>query len=142
MILVLNILDHNKGTWSVLDKKEIKYSHQFVMIKGEDSLLLHLDKFLQNNQLTLKSFTNLALTVKEASLTQVKIFTAIINTLGWQFNIPVLAEYYYSGQLKDVLVSLLKKLSKQTKFKALKVKYKQAPDITISTKHPKYKIIK
>ncbi len=138
MILVLNIEDHNKASWLVVENKEIKYSHDFVMNKGEDSTLLQLDNLFKKNKLGFKDIKGLALTVKEASLTQVKIFTAIINTIGWQFNLPVTAQYYQELSIAKIL----KDLAKQKKFKALIAKYKNKAEITISKKPKRYSLVK
>lgn len=142
MILTLNIIDHNKASWLIIENGRIRYNHNFAMAKGEESSLLNLDKLLKSNKLSLRDITDLVLAVKDASLTQVKVFTAIINTIGWQFDLPLAADYYFKGDFKDVLPGLLKKLEKQRKFAPLKAKYKQKSDISISRQKPKYTIIK
>lgn len=138
MILVLNILNHNQASWKIVSAGHIKYTHDFVMARGQDNILSHLDKFFKNNKLRLKEIKGIALVVAEASLTQVKIFTVIINTMGWQLNVPVMAEYYNKVNLETIL----KKLSRVKKFKALKIEYKRKPDISLSKKKIKYKLVK
>ena len=133
MILILHIIDKNKATW-ILDDQ----GHSFAMEPGRDNILAELDKL----KVDWKKISGLVLVVKEASLTQVKIFTAIINTLAWQFDLPVVGEFYYQEKFEQVLQLLQKKLSTQTKFEPLRVEYQHNPDITISQKQPKFIITK
>lgn len=142
MILVLNVTDSDKGSWQIVENNKIVLSYEFVMVRGEDTILLHLDRFLNKHKLSLADIKKFILLVKEASLTQVKIFTTIANTLAWHFDWPIVADYYFKGDSVKVLDRLIKKLSKIRKFKAVSAKYKRKAEITISKKKAKYKISK
>ena len=135
MILILNVKNKEKASWLLVENNEVKEVHDFIVEVGEDNLL-------QSLPVNVKDITGLILYVQEASLTQVKVFTAVINTLAWNFNIPVVGEYFNSQKLEKNLTKLLTKLSKEKKFKPLVVKYKKPAEITISKKQPKYSIIK
>lgn len=140
MILVLNIISSEKGSWLVIEDHQIIFSYNFHIARGEDQSLLYLEKMLSKNKLKLQNFSGFVLLVKEASLTQVKVFTTVANTLAWNFNWPIVAEYYFKGDIDKVLIRLLNKLSKIKKFKAITAKYYRQAEITISKKKAKYKI--
>ncbi|MFA6307953.1 MAG: hypothetical protein WCS88_04270 [Patescibacteria group bacterium] len=142
MILVLNILSIEKGTWLVVKNDQILFSHDFKINRGEDKSLLELQKLLQDNKLKLENFSGFILLVKDASMTQVKIFTITANTLAWQFDWPILADYYFKEDNEKILIKILKKLAKIKKFKAVIPKYSRKVDISISKKQSKYKISK
>jgi|APSaa5957512576_1039674.scaffolds.fasta_scaffold25174_1 hypothetical protein len=142
MTLVFNILSIEKGAWQVLANGQIIFSHNFNIVRGEDKSLLHLQKLLDNNNLKLVNFKGCVLLVKDASMTQVKIFTTIINTLAWQFDWPLVADYYFQEDSEKMLAKVLKKLAKLKKFTAISPAYSREADISISKKQPKYKIAK
>ncbi len=135
MILILHIQNKEKASWLVVEKKVDKQL-DFDMKTSEDNILAKLDKL----KIDLQTATGLGLVINDASLTQVKIFTAIINTLGWQFDIPVAGEFYTDKKIADVLPGIIKKIDDAKKFMPLEVKYQHKADITISKKQPKYKI--
>ena len=146
MILVLDIISSEKGSWLAVKNGQIIFFHSFNIDKGEDQSLLYLEKMLSKNKLKLHNFFSFILLIKEASLTQVKVFTTMANTLAWNFNWPIVAEYYFSatgGQENNMILNkALKKLSKIKKFKAISAKYYRQAEITISKKKAKYKISK
>jgi len=142
MTLVLNILSKELGAWLALKDGQTLLAHNFVINRGEDKSLLQLQEMLDNNKLKLKDFRAFILLVKEATMTQVKIFTVTANTLAWQFNWSIVAEYYFKEDNEQILTKALKKLTKLTKFKAIKPEYSRQVDITLSKKQPKYKITK
>lgn len=142
MILVLSILDNNHGAWWAVKDNKVFLMHNFDMVRGEDKSLLQLQKMLDRGHLKLKDFSGFILLIKEASLTQVKIFTVSANTLAWQFNWPIVAQYYFKEDNEKILSKLLKKIAKLKKFKAISPAYIRQADITISKKQPKYKISK
>lgn len=141
MILILNISDKNKATWLLCDQ-DIKSQHDFAMPVGEDNSLIELDKFLKTAKVELKDIKGLALAVKESGLTQLRVLTTVINTLGWQLQVPLTAKYYYKGDFAKLLPKLLKDLAKQKKFRAVSIEYQRKPDITISKKKAKYSLTK
>lgn len=142
MILVLSILNNNHGAWLAVKDNKVFLTHNFDMIRGEDKSLLQLEKMLDRGHLKLKDFSGFILLIKEASLTQIKIFTVSANTLAWQFNWPIVAQYYFKEDNEKMLFKLLKKIIKLKKFKAISPAYIRQADITISKKQPKYKISK
>ncbi|PIR07221.1 MAG: hypothetical protein COV55_00565 [Candidatus Komeilibacteria bacterium CG11_big_fil_rev_8_21_14_0_20_36_20] len=141
MIIILNILENNQAQWLLIDRNKIKNSYNFTITK-EKGVLFHLDQFLKKNKLDLKNTTAIALAVRQISLTQIKIITAVINTLGWQLNIPVVGEFECLQPIEKILPGLLKNLEKQKKFQPIKVVYKNQPEITISSKKRKFVIKK
>jgi hypothetical protein len=142
MILILNIINKQQGIWILLGEEQVKFAHGFSMQPSQDNLLLELDKFFKKRKISFKDLKGLILFVQEASLTQVKVFTATLNTLGWQFSLPVVGEFFSQTSLEKVLPKLLKFFKKQKSFQPLAVKYKNKPLITISKKKPKYVVIK
>lgn len=142
MILALYIKDNNHGSWVVYQNGQESFVLDFEMEIGEEQLLFYLDKFLKQNNLDLKNIQGLILAVKAASLTQIKIITATINILGWQYNLPIAYDYYFSGDFDKMLPKLLKQVAKTKKFEIIKPEYQQKPEITISQKKHKYKIEK
>lgn len=140
MFLILHIIDRHQAVWLVYAKGKIKFLHKFITEPGEENILFNLDKFLRKNKINLKKFLGFGLVVDTSSLTQVKLITTIINTMGWNYQKPVEAIFY---QVKaDGLEELVKSLTKQKKFKQIKVKYQSKPEITISNKKNKFKLVK
>ncbi len=121
---------------------EIKFQYTFDLRVGQDSLFLGLDSFLSKSKLKLKDFSGIILAIEEASLTQVKVSTAMLNALAWNFGWPIVGEYYFTADFDKILAKLLKKISKLKEFEPLEVKYKRKADITISKKKPKFKLKK
>ena len=142
MIVVLHVKDNNNAEWLLVESGDVKFSYDFSMGVGEDKTLASLDEVLAKNKIKLKDIKGAILVVREASLTQVKLYTATINTLGWQHAWPVVGKYYFTEDFKDLLLKLLKQLAAKSKFEQLEVDYRRKPDITISKKQPKYKISK
>lgn len=142
MILVFNILSKEQGAWLIIKNDQTLFSHNFNIIRGEDKSLVHLQEMLDNNNLKLTDFSKFILLVKDASMTQVKVFTTTANSLAWQFNWPIVATYYFKEDNDKVLARSLKKISKIKKFTAIKPKYSRRVDITPSKKKAKYKISK
>jgi hypothetical protein len=142
MVLALSILNNNHGAWLVVKDNKVFLAHHFDMVRGEDKSLLQLQKMLDKNHLKLKNFSGFILLIKEASMTQVKIFTVSANTLAWQFNWPIVAQYYFKEDDEKILLKLSKKIAKLKKFKAIQAKYNRLVDITISKKQAKYKVNK
>ena len=138
MILVLNILNKNKASYLLIKDTQIISSYNFILEVGTESILKELNIFLKKYKLKLKDIKGFILLIKEASLTQVKVIITIINTLAWNFNIPVQGKFYFQEDYQELLPSLLKKVEANNKFKALKVEYKQKPSITLSKKKIKY----
>lgn len=112
------------------------------MAIGQDNSLVELDKLLKQAKIKLSDIKGLALVVKDSSLTQLRILTTVINTLGWQLNVPVAAKFYYQGNFVKLLPKLLNDISQTKKFAVINIKYQHQPDITISKKVAKYKISK
>jgi hypothetical protein len=142
MTLVFNILSKEQGAWQIVEDSQVLMTHNFNIIRGEDQSLLHLNELLTNNKLKFKDLSAFVLLVKDASMTQVKIFTTVSNTLAWQFDWPIVADFYFKEDNDKMLAKLLKKLAKIKKFKAINPKYSRPVDISISKKQPKYKIVK
>lgn len=142
MFLILNIQDHNQGSWLAGDEGGIKHALHFFISRGEDSSLKYLDKFFKKFKLSWRSCQGLGLIITEASLTQVKVFATVINVLAWQFNLPTSGSFYAPGDLEKIVPLMFKKLKKQKKFEPLQIKYNQKPDITISAPQHSYKIVK
>ncbi|MBT7228139.1 hypothetical protein HN859_01345 [Candidatus Parcubacteria bacterium] len=135
MILILHIQNKEKASWLIVNKK-VEQQLDFDMQPAEDNILAKLDEL----KIDLQTVNGLGLVVNDASLTQVKIFTAIINTMGWQFDIPAVGEFYTDKNINDVLPEIIKKIEDSQKFSPLEVKYQHKADITISKKQPKYKM--
>lgn len=142
MILVLNILSVDKAAWLIVRDSQIVLSHYFDLTRGEDDSLRHLEEFLIDNKLIIKDLKSFVLLIKEASLTQVKILTTMANTLAWQFNCPIVADYYFAEDNDQALAKALKKIKVIKKFKAISPKYNRQAEITISNKKAKYIISK
>jgi len=142
MTLVLYFKDKHQASWLVFAEGKIKAQHDFSLDSSQDSLLSNLDLFLNKNKLKLSSFSSLVLAIKQASLTQVKIATAMANILAWQYKWPIEGEFYFSGDLPALLPKIIKKLKNKKNFSLLKVKYERQPDISISKKKPKFRIKK
>ena len=138
MILVLNILDRNNGSYLIFKKGKIIFSYNFILEIGEESILKELDIFLKKNKILLNNIKGLILLIKESSLTQVKVIFIIINTLGWNLNIPVVCKFYFFKDFKELLPNLINKIENNKSFKYLDIKYKQKPNITLSQKKSKY----
>ncbi len=139
MILALNIKDKNNGSWLLIEDAKEKNSKSFIIDRDNDKVFISLDKLLLTNKLELVDLEGLILYIQDAGLTQVKIFTAIINTFAWQLGISVIGKYYCKNSLSIELEELLNKLKQENK-KSLEVEYRQNPDISLSKKVPKYVI--
>jgi hypothetical protein len=140
MYLTLHILEKTKAVWLLTDQGKIKHQLEFPMEVGEENVLLNLDKFLHKCKINLPKVSGFGLIVKESSLTQVKVLTTIINTLGWNYSKPTVGIFY--DQIENILEKLTKEIAKQKKFKQIKVVYQRKPEITISHKKSKFKIVK
>lgn len=141
MILILSIEDKNNASWLIVEGKDKKDSLSFKLDRDNDKTFSTLDKLLSNNDINLQNLSALALIIKEVGLTQVKVFTAIINTFAWQLDVPVAGEYYYENSFENAISKVLDKI-KNNKSKILQIEYKQNPDISTSKKVPKYVIKK
>ena len=137
MILILNILDNNKAEWILAEKKN---QCAFDMQAGQENILTEFDDCLHQENIELRNITGFGLAIKQASLTQVKVQVTIINTLGWQLQVPVVADFYYQGDLK--IEDLVNKIEKQKDFKAIKPEYQREAEVTVSKKTPKFTIAK
>ncbi|PWB38743.1 MAG: hypothetical protein C3F02_02435 [Parcubacteria group bacterium] len=142
MFLILYIKDHNHGCWLILEKGTAKYLVDFEIARGEDNSLKFLDHLLKRYKLNWKAIGGLGLIIDGASLTQVKVFTTMINIVAWQFRIPVAGIFYSPSNIDKKIASIFTQLKKQKNFRVLKVKYNQKADITISKRRQSYKIIK
>ncbi len=138
MILVLNILERSKASFLLIKDRQIIFEYNFILERGEESILKELNTFLKKKKVLLKDLKGLILFIKEASLTQVKVILTIINTLAWNFNIPVQGKFYFSEDYQKLLPVLIKKIENSKNFKALVIEYKQKPNITLSQKKSKY----
>jgi len=138
MILVLNILERSKASFLLIKDRQIIFEYNFILERGEESILKELNTFLKKKKVLLKDLKGLILFIKEASLTQVKVILTIINTLAWNFNIPVQGKFYFSEDYQKLLPVLIKKIENSKNFKALVIEYKQKPNITLSKKKIKY----
>ena len=47
MILVLNILNRNNGSYLLIKDDEIIFNHNFILVKGEESILKELNIFFK-----------------------------------------------------------------------------------------------
>ena len=117
MILVLNVLNDTRGAWLIVRDSQVILSHNFAIVRGEDQSLRHLQKFLRDNKLSLKDLKGLIFLIKEASLTQIKVLTTMVNTLAWQCAWPIVADYYFKEDNDQALAKALKKIAKIKKFK-------------------------
>jgi len=138
MILVLNILERSKASFLLIKDRQIIFEYNFILERGEESILKELNTFLKKKKVLLKDLKGLILFIKEASLTQVKVILTIINTLAWNFNIPVQGKFYFSEDYQKLLPVLIKKIENNKNFKSLVIEYKQKPNITLSKKKIKY----
>ncbi len=134
MTLILNILDKHKAYWLLADGQEIKYNHNFALLRGEEKILQELDIFLHKNNLKLNNIKNIILLAGDISMTQIKVVTAMINTLGWQLDIPVSASFNYQGDFESAWQRNIKILQKIKRFIPLQVEYTHRPNITASKK--------
>lgn len=139
MILILSISERSRGAW-LLSRKGKLTKEEFTLEPGSDKLLFFLGKFLKKEKTELKKIKGVIFLLREASLTQIKICTTIINTIAWYFNIPAKARFYFKGDLDKVLSQSLAGFPKNKKFVSIKAKYSQKVDITLSKKQIKYKI--
>ncbi|KKP91235.1 MAG: hypothetical protein UR94_C0018G0004 [Parcubacteria group bacterium GW2011_GWA2_36_10] len=139
MTLILNILDNKSGAWRLFTDGAEKV-HEFAMIQGEENILAELDNFLKKANFELKQVKALGLSIKEASLTQVKVIVTIINTLGWQLNIPVSASFYLSSPVKEINQQLLASLKNKYEFTSIIPEYSREAEITISQKTQNFEI--
>ncbi|MBP9802362.1 hypothetical protein KBC40_02120 [Patescibacteria group bacterium] len=141
MTLILNILDNKKGAWRLFTDSA-ENTHEFAMLKGDENILVELNSFLLKQKFELKNIKALGLSIKEASMTQVKVIVTIINTLGWQLNIPVEASFYSEQAVSDVNQKLLANLKNKHEFVSIVPEYSREAEITISQKTPSFTIEK
>ena len=83
------------GCYLLIKDTQIICSYNFILEVGTESILKELNIFLKKYKLKLKDIKGFILFIKEASLTQVKVIITIINTLAWNFNIPVQGKFYF-----------------------------------------------
>jgi len=139
MILILSILERNRGAW--LLSRQGKLSKQdFNLEPGSDQLLFFLDKFLKKEKVSLKKIKGIIFLLREASLTQIKVFTTTINTIAWYFDLPVKAKFYFKGDFDQLLNKTIASFPKKQKFAPIKAEYNRETVITLSKKQAKYKI--
>ena len=141
MTLILNILDNKQGAWRLFTDSA-ENTHEFAMLKGDENILVELNNFLLDQKLELKNIKALGLSIKEASMTQVKVIVTIINTLGWQLNIPVEASFYSDLSTADINKQLLANLKNKHEFSGIIPEYSREAEITISQKTPSFTIEK
>ena len=140
MILILSVLKKNKAFWLLEKSEGIFVRRDFELEKGSEDVLLNLDIFFKKEKIKPKTLTGLIFLVEEAGLTQVKVLTAILNTLAWQFDLPTASRFYFSENWSTVLAKVKKELSPKKGFKSIKAQYKRPVDISLSKKKAKYKI--
>ena len=140
MILILSVLKKNKAAWLAEKSKGVLLRQDFDLEKGSEDLLFYLDVFLKKEKIKLKDLTALIFLLEEASLTQVKVLTASLNTIAWQLDLPTAAKFYFSGNWPTVLAKAKQELDLKKGFKPIKIQYKRSVDITLSKKKQKYKI--
>ncbi|MCB9802767.1 hypothetical protein H6761_01975 [Candidatus Nomurabacteria bacterium] len=139
MILILNILDNNNAKWHLLNDDQVK-EHNFDMLVGEENILPELAQLVTKEAIDFSDLSGLALAIKESSLTQVKVATTILNSLGWQWSIPVVAYFDYLEKEQEILAKAKNDLAQKEKFVAIKPEYAKQAEITISKKKNKFKI--
>lgn len=139
MTLILNILDNKQGAWRLFTDGTEKV-HEFAMLQGDENILAELDNFLLKQKLELKNIQALGVSIKEASMTQVKVIVTIINTLGWQLNIPVEASFYSDLSVAEINQQLLANLQNKHEFTSIVPEYSREAEITISQKTPSFTI--
>ena len=137
MNLILNILDNKHGAWRLFTDETEKV-HEFVMLQGDENILAELDSFLLKQKLELQNIKALGLSIKEASMTQVKVIVTIVNTLGWQLNIPVEASFYSELSIAEINQQLLASLKNKHEFTSIIPEYSREAEITISQKTPSF----
>jgi len=142
MILVLNIINRQKAEWLLVRNSQIVYQQHFALQLDQDRVLVKLFFLLKKNKLKVQKIKSFVLLFQSGSLTQIKVMTAIINALAWQNNAKAYADYSFQGEVLDSLEGILLKVSKIKKFRPLKVVYAREPEITISQKKHKFKLIK
>ncbi len=142
MILVLNTKDKEQALWQLYQDDKLLASQLVTKFEQNDSFLVALDKLFEKTGKNLSLVTAFILLVKEASLTQVKLAAAIINTLAWIEAKPIAGEFFYHLTEAEVLSQQFAKISKLKGFTPLKVEYLRPVDITISKKVNKFKLTK
>lgn len=140
MTLVLHLLAKNHFQWSLYQADKLIASQTVDTSQQQGMFLASLDQLLQQQNISLEKIEALALMVKEASLTQVKLATAVINTLAWTNNKPVAGDFFYQTSDEQALVNILDQLAKNKSFVPLDVKYLKPVDITISKKVNKFSL--
>ena len=140
MTLVLQILAKDKTQWSLYQAEQLIASQIVDKFEQQDNFLASLDQLLQQQNIHLDQIESMALLVKEASLTQVKLATAIINALAWTNNKPVAGNFFYQTSDDKALAGAFIQLAKQQSFAPLSVKYLKPVDITISKKVNKFSL--
>ncbi len=140
MILVLNIKVKEQALWQLYQDDKLIASQLVAKFEQNDSFLASLDKLFEKTGKNLKLVKSFILLVKEASLTQLKLATAIINALAWLEAKPIAGEFFYHLTEAEVLSQQFVKISKIKEFTPLKVEYLRPVDITISKKVNKFKL--
>jgi hypothetical protein len=142
MTLILYIISREQAQWLIVNNNKIVYQLQFDLKFDQDEVLGKLFFLLKKNKLKISKIKSFGLLIEEASLTQIKVSTAVINALAWQSGAKVYANYNFKGKIEDSLLKVSDKLAKIKQFKALKAVYARKPEITISQKKHKFKLVK
>ena len=142
MILVLNIRAREQVIWQLYQDDKLVASQLVAKIEQSDNFLAALEALFKKTGKNISSVKAFILLVKEASLTQVKLAAAILNTLAWFQAKPIMGEFFYQDLEIELLSKLFIKISKQKDFKPLMVDYKKPVDITISKKVNKFSLTK
>ena len=142
MFIILHSLNKTTAQWLIIKKDKILARGVFKLSPDHDKLLLTLDRLLKKYKISLAKSKGLVLLVHEATLTQIKLFTATINTLAWQYDLPVTADWSYVGRVEDDFNKISVAFKKIKKFKPLVITYQRPPEITISKKKSKFIIKK
>lgn len=142
MILVLNIKDKSQAIWQLYQDDKLLASQIVIKSEQSDDFLASLDELFKKTGKNLSLVKAFILLVKEASLTQVKLAAAIVNTLAWLQAKPILGEFFYQQTEAEILNILLAKIAKLKDFKPLMVEYQRPVEITISKKINKFSLTK
>lgn len=142
MILVLHLLAKDQATWSLYKHNDLLDQITITRSELADNFLGSLNQFLLKHKIDLSQVQAFGLLVKEASLTQVKLATATLNTLAWVKQRPIAGSFFYAGTQIEALTQVLKTLDEQQTFVPLLVTYQKPVDITISKKTNKFSLAK
>src|SRR3989344_7785366 len=117
MILILLVSSRQAASWLIYQGEAVRFKKRFSFGRGEDKALQRLDAFLKKHHIKFTQLRGLVLLVQEASLTQVKIFSTMINTIAWQLDRPLTADFYFSQPWEKALTRCLTRLKKQHHFR-------------------------